>query len=207
MNVKVPVLFNGNCFPKTNDFSWLRPLQAVTYAVKVVVSKKWCKIDTFLLHTNGKYHMAYRFVLFAMTFDDLGGHSRVAGLVKCNLKKICGHFAFQLMQCVVRSLGDSRAPCYYNALGGRTQYCDERVYCMSVCLCTGISQELSELHNRTLPILCLLPVVYSDWVIFWQLCYTLCTSGFVNDAIFALSRPEKCNVSGASAQSDSPVIT
>ena len=111
------------------------------------------------------------------------------------------------MQGVVRSLGDSRAPCYYNALGGRTQYCDERVYCMSVCLCTGISQELSELHNRTLPILCLLPVVYSDWVIFWQLCYTLCTSGFVNDAIFALSRPEKCNVSGASAQSDSPVTT
>jgi len=71
MNVKVPVLFNGNCFPKTSDFSWLRPLQAVTYAVKVVVSKKWCKIDTFLLHTNGKYHMAYRFVLFAMTFDEV----------------------------------------------------------------------------------------------------------------------------------------
>ena len=141
MNVKVPVLFNGNCFPKTNDFSWLRPLQAVTYAVKVVVSKKWCKIDTFLLHTNGKYHMAYRFVLFAMTFDDLGGHSRVAGLVKCNLKKICGHFAFQLMQCVVRSLGDSRAPCYYNALGVMSV--------STVCLCVFALAYLRNCQNCT----------------------------------------------------------
>ena len=93
------------------------------------------------------------------------------------------------------------------SVGERSIVMSVSIYCMPVCLCTGISQELSELHNRTLPILCLLPVVYSDWVIFWQLCYTLCTSGFVNDAIFALSRPEKCNVSGASAQSDSPVTT
>jgi len=31
------------------------------YTVKVVVSYKWCEIDTLLLHTaNRKYHVAYR---------------------------------------------------------------------------------------------------------------------------------------------------
>jgi len=39
-----------------------------TCTVKVVMSKKWCKIDTLLLHTtNRKYHMAYRFMPFPMT--------------------------------------------------------------------------------------------------------------------------------------------
>ena len=54
------------------------PLQAVTYTVKAVglVSKKWCEIDTLLLHTtNRKYHMAYRFVPFSMTLDDVERHS------------------------------------------------------------------------------------------------------------------------------------
>ena len=55
-----------------NDFSRLGPLQAVTYTVKMAVSKKWCEIDTSLVHTiNRKYHMAYRFVPFPMTLDDL----------------------------------------------------------------------------------------------------------------------------------------
>jgi len=31
------------------DYSTLGPAQAVTYTVKVVVSKKWCKINTLLL--------------------------------------------------------------------------------------------------------------------------------------------------------------
>jgi len=45
------------------------PLQAVTYTVKVVVSKKWCKIDTLLLNTTSRqYHMTYQFLLFPMTF-------------------------------------------------------------------------------------------------------------------------------------------
>jgi len=36
-------------------FSRLGALQAVTYTVKVVVSKTWLEIDTLLLHTtNGK---------------------------------------------------------------------------------------------------------------------------------------------------------
>ena len=45
---KVSVVVNCNCFLKMKDFSRLGALQAVTYTVKVVVSKKWCKIDTLL---------------------------------------------------------------------------------------------------------------------------------------------------------------
>jgi len=64
------------------DFSRIGPLQAVTYTVKVILSNIWCKIDTLILQiTNGKYHMAYRFVKFPMTLDDLAGPSPVAGLI------------------------------------------------------------------------------------------------------------------------------
>jgi len=45
-NGKVSVVCN--CFPKIKHFSRLVPLQGVTYTAKVVVSKKWWKIDTFL---------------------------------------------------------------------------------------------------------------------------------------------------------------
>ena len=52
------------------------PLQAATYTVKAVVSKKWCEIDTLLLHTtNRKYNMAYLFVPSPMTLDDVERHS------------------------------------------------------------------------------------------------------------------------------------
>jgi len=67
------MVFNRNCFSKMKDFSRLGTLQAVTYAVKVVVSKKWHEIDTLLLHTtNRKYHMAY--LPFPLTLEDLEGH-------------------------------------------------------------------------------------------------------------------------------------
>jgi len=58
------VVFNRNCFfSKMKDFSRLGALQAVTYTVKVVVSKKWRKIDTLLLHTtNRKYILSIRAV-------------------------------------------------------------------------------------------------------------------------------------------------
>ena len=55
-------------------------LQTVTYTVKVVVSQKWRKIDTLLLHTtNSKCHMAYRFVPFPMTLIDLEGDHLLRG--------------------------------------------------------------------------------------------------------------------------------
>ena len=45
--------------------------------------------DTLLLHTtNRKYYMAYLFVPFPVTLDDLEGHSHNAGLIKCNSTNI-----------------------------------------------------------------------------------------------------------------------
>ena len=76
MDGKIFMVFSRNCFPKMTDFSSLGTLQAVTYTLKVVAAKKWRELDTLLLHaTNGKYHMAYLFVPFPMTLDDLEGHS------------------------------------------------------------------------------------------------------------------------------------
>ena len=49
--------------------------------------------------------MAYIFVPFPMTLDDLEGHLPNAGLIKCNSTNICG------TRCVARSLGDSGASC------------------------------------------------------------------------------------------------
>ena len=79
--------------------------QAVTYIVKTVVSRKSCKIDTLLLYaTNRNYCMPYQFVLFPMTLDDLGGHSRNAGLIKCNSTNICATFSTVLTDTARRAV-------------------------------------------------------------------------------------------------------
>ena len=100
------------------DFSRLGALKVATYSVKVVVSKKWSEIDTLLLHTtNKKYHMAYPFVQFPMTLDDLEGHSPNAGLIKCNSTNICATFSTVLTMSrrVARFLGDSWASCFIDS--------------------------------------------------------------------------------------------
>jgi len=89
----------------TADFLRLRAPQAVTYTVKVVVSKKWCETDTLLLHTtNRKYHMAYLFVPFPITLNDLKGHSLNAGLIKCNSTNICATFSTVLTDTARRAV-------------------------------------------------------------------------------------------------------
>ena len=77
MNGKVSMVFNRNCFSrKWKTIQGYAPLKAVTYTVNAIMSKKWCRINTLLLHTsNRKYHMTYRF----MTLGDLEGHLPVAG--------------------------------------------------------------------------------------------------------------------------------
>jgi len=59
------------------------------FTVKVVVSQKWCKTDTLLLHTtNRKYHgLSIRVIS-----HDLECHSPVAGLVKRNSTNTCATF-------------------------------------------------------------------------------------------------------------------
>ena len=95
MDGKVSVIFNRNGFPKMTDFAtFRRPTGSHIYILKVVVSKKWREIDTLLLHTtNRKYHMAYLFVPFPVTLDDLEGYSPNAGLIKCNSTNICATLA------------------------------------------------------------------------------------------------------------------
>jgi len=81
LDEKVSVIFNHNCFPKNE-----RRFKVTGTHVhrKSGSMKKWREIDTLLLYTtNRKYHMAYQFVPFPMTLDDLEGHSPNTGL-KCN---------------------------------------------------------------------------------------------------------------------------
>ena len=92
-------------------------LHAVTYIVKVVVSKKWRKIGTLLLQTtNRKYHMAYRFVPFPVTWMTL--KMNVVELFKCNSTNFVRHFArFQLIQVtrrIARSISNSWVSCIDN---------------------------------------------------------------------------------------------
>ena len=57
--------------------------QAVTYMVKVVMSRKQCNIETFLLQiANRKWHMANWIVAIPMTLTDLQGHAPNKGLLK-----------------------------------------------------------------------------------------------------------------------------
>jgi len=66
---------------KLKDFS---RSHAVTYMVKVVISRKRCKLQTLLLQiTNRKWHMTCRIAAILMTLSDLQGHAPNASLLKC----------------------------------------------------------------------------------------------------------------------------
>ena len=88
---------------------------------KVVVSKKWREIDTLLLHAANRKNrrpMAYPFVPFPVTLDDLESHSRDAGLIKCNTirRTFVRHLArFSPTRRVARSLGDSWVSCEFRS--------------------------------------------------------------------------------------------
>ena len=105
------MVFNCNCFPQNDRLFKVspRPLQPVTYTVKVVTvhSIKWCKIDMLLHITNRKYHMAYRFMPFPVSLDVVKGHLPVAGLIKCNSTNNCATFCMVSTDMALRaSLGD-----------------------------------------------------------------------------------------------------
>jgi len=67
MNRKVSAFFSSQLFFENERlFKATPPIGAVTYTVKVVVSKKWCKRDTLLLHTTNR---KYRYVPFPKTVE------------------------------------------------------------------------------------------------------------------------------------------
>jgi len=97
MDGKLSIVFNCNCFPKNDRLFEVRcPTGSHIHPKSVsiiemardrhIVTSKWC-VDI----TNRKYHMAYLFVPFPVTLDDLEGHSPNAGLIKCNSSNICAH--------------------------------------------------------------------------------------------------------------------
>ena len=67
-------VFSRNCFPKMTLFKVMDPTGSLIHPKSGSIRQEWHEIDTLLLHTtNRKYHMAYLFVPFSMTFDDLEG--------------------------------------------------------------------------------------------------------------------------------------
>jgi len=59
----------------------------------VLVSRKQCKTEIYLQwKTNKKSYMAYQMAATAVTLNDLEGHLRAAGLIKCNPLNICAAF-------------------------------------------------------------------------------------------------------------------
>jgi len=74
-----------SCYP-TNS---IKALKAIAYIVKVVISRKQCKIKMLLLHTtNRQWHMAYQIASFLTTFNGLQNHSLIARLRKCDYCKV-----------------------------------------------------------------------------------------------------------------------
>ena len=87
-------------------------LISATYIVKVVVSKKWCEIDMLLLHnTDRKYHMAYLFVPFPLTFVWPWRSFAQCWTYQMQFDEHLSDVWFLLAWRVARSLGDSSVCC------------------------------------------------------------------------------------------------
>ena len=88
MNWKVSVALIATIFRKWKTFQGYAP-----YRQSRTPYQRNGARQTLLLHTaNRKYHMAYRFVPFPTTLDDLEGHSPVAGLIKYKSMNMCAPF-------------------------------------------------------------------------------------------------------------------
>ena len=100
-------LVMSTAFSKLKDF-WRS--QAVTYLVKVVISRKRWKIETLLQTTNKKWCMSYHIASFPMTLSDL----QRFGVIHLFSNRIFSTFVqqltrFCLTEIVARSLCDSWA--------------------------------------------------------------------------------------------------
>jgi len=116
MDGKVSIVFNRNCFPKITDSARLGALQAVTYPVKMVVSKKWCEIDTLLLIGGIMWPIYLCHIQWPYPWMTLNAIQPNAGLIKCNSTNICVTFSSVFT-----------ARCYASAVPAM------------VCVCLGLS--------------------------------------------------------------------
>ena len=126
MNGKVSVVLNRNCFLKMKDFKNMPPTSNHVLR-KVIVSKKWCKINTLLLHTaNRKYCMADQFVLFPLTLKVI---CLLQNLSNAIWRIFVRHFArFELTRrSDARGIRYSVEPSFSCVLLGHTSY--------SLCMC------------------------------------------------------------------------
>jgi len=78
--------------------------------------------------------------------------------------------------------------CYYS--DREAEYCDERVclqcMCVCACVCVCLSEVISsELHVQSSPNFCARYTYGRSSVLLWRCSDMLCTSGFVDDVIFA----------------------
>ena len=81
----------------------------------MLISRKRYKIETyFQWKTNRKSYMAYRMAPVLVTWNDLEGHSPVAGHFKCNPSNICAVF-YQIStdSALTWSLSDTWASCLH----------------------------------------------------------------------------------------------
>jgi len=106
MDGKVSTVFNRDCFFFKNErlFKVRRPRQAVMHRItgrikEMAHSQKFC----YYIPLIGSI-IAYLFVPFPMTFENLEGHSPNAWLTKCNSTNVCATFSTVLTDTARRAV-------------------------------------------------------------------------------------------------------